>query len=309
MQNQAVTAASNALTDTGILKQVLSFLPGHHLFLSAVCREWRAVYAGIADQQMRLFNLYNFIGFETCGNTTTLFSAVVASPATVRLAHESGVQISTNEKVQLMAGKHAYIKTLAALQELGMPLSQNLLQAAAVSGRLSILQHLISEQHCPKPRALVYYAACGGNISLLIWLRTEQQCEFDEYTCTGAAARGQLAALKYLRSEGCDWDAANVAHSAAHSGSKEMVEWLQQQQGLVFGADAMASAAGADLISMCEYLHSTGCEWDERACTDAARNGSLDTLRWLRENGCPWDVIDVFDHAAHNSQTGILDLI
>jgi hypothetical protein len=117
MQNLAVTAASNALTDTGILKQVLSCLPGHHLFLSAVCREWRAVYAGMANQEVCAFRLYDSTELVTCGAKTTLFSAAVASPATVRLAWDSGVQIPTNVKMQLIAGKHADVQTLAALQE------------------------------------------------------------------------------------------------------------------------------------------------------------------------------------------------
>jgi hypothetical protein len=49
-------AERNPLKDTGILQQVFSYVPGHWLFLGAVCREWEAVYASITDQQLRPLN-------------------------------------------------------------------------------------------------------------------------------------------------------------------------------------------------------------------------------------------------------------
>jgi hypothetical protein len=100
-----------------------------------------------------------------------------------------------------------------------------------------------------------------------------------------------------------------VAQYAARGGSVEMVEWLQQQQGIVIDANVMKAAASADHTAVCEYLHSAGCEWDAEVCYQAARNGHVDTLRWLLENGCPRAVIAVFDNAARNSQIGILELL
>eukprot|EP00953_Heterococcus_sp_UTEX-ZZ885_P016379 9209-Heterococcus_DN1.PRE.4 len=296
-QKQRLAAASDPLRNAVILKQVFTFLPGHHLFLGGVCREWRAVYAGMADQEVRAFRLYDCTELVTYGYKTTLFSAAVASSATARLACECGLEI-TEIDVQLIAGKHADVQTLAALRELGMPLSENLVKAAAVSGRLTFLQHLLLDLQCPRPKFLSYCAAYSGSTSMLNWLRDEGQCEFDQDTCTGAVRGDQLAALKYLRSEGCELDAANVAHFAATSSSVEMVEWLQQQQGIVFDARVMFVAAGAGRTATCKYLRSTGCEWNESACIEAAKGDHLKTLRWLRENGCPWSLRDVLDGAA-----------
>jgi hypothetical protein len=186
-----------------------------------------------------------------------------------------------------------------------MPLSESVVLAARA---WNLLQHLLTEQQCPRPAFLSYYAARSGSISMLNWLKAEALCEFSQTTCSGAASAGQLAALKHLRSEGCDWDVDAVASFAARGGSVEVVEWLQQQ-GIVIDAGVMKAAAGADQIAMCKYLHSTGCEWNADACYQAARNGHVNTLRWLRENGCPWDVIAVFHIAAHSSHTGILNFL
>jgi hypothetical protein len=204
---------------------------------------------------------------------------------------------------------YASIETLAALRELGMPLSYRVVLAVALSGRLSILQQLLSEQQCPKPSTLSHNAARSGSISMLKWLRSQSWCTFDESTCAGAAKGGQLAALKHLRSEGCDWDAEQIARDAAGSGSIEVVEWLRQQQGVQIGAAAMGAAAHAGHIAMCEHLHSTGVEWNALACYRAAAGGHLDAVRWLQEQGCPWDVTDVCIGAARAGATAILDCV
>jgi hypothetical protein len=55
-QKQALVAG-NPLRDAGILRNVFSFLPGHWLFLGAVCREWAAVYAALKAQEVRKVTL------------------------------------------------------------------------------------------------------------------------------------------------------------------------------------------------------------------------------------------------------------
>ena len=52
-----------------------------------------------------------------------------------------------------------------------MPLSETVVNAAALSGRLSILQQLLSEQQCPRPTNLSHFAAHRGSINMLDWLR------------------------------------------------------------------------------------------------------------------------------------------
>jgi hypothetical protein len=139
-QKQAAAETSDPLKDAGILQQVFAFLPGHYLFLGAVCREWNALYAGMADQLVRSVRLDGLLKLVACGPKSTLYSAAMASPATVRLACELGV-CTEKKSLQTIAGVYADLETLAVLRELGMPLSEALVEGVALSGRLNILQH------------------------------------------------------------------------------------------------------------------------------------------------------------------------
>jgi hypothetical protein len=308
-QAQDLAAAINPIRDPGILHHVFTYLPGNWLYLGAVCSDWKAVYARLEDQQVHSVPMYGNSKLVTCDNSTTLFSAAVASPATARLACDSGLAISPLiSNFQFIIGLHADTETLAVLRELGMPISETLVKAAALSGRLLILQQLLSEQYCPRPINLSRYTARSGSISMLNWLRTQTWCVFGPSTCAGAAEGGQLVALQHLRSEGCNWDAAYIAHYAAGSGSIEVVEWLRQQ-GIEISAKVLAWAARCGQTAVCQHLRSTGCDWDTDACSEAVECGRLETLHWLREHGCPWDVTEVVYGASREGFTDILDYV
>jgi hypothetical protein len=286
-QKQALVAVTDPLKDAGILQHVFKFLPGHWLFLGAVCQEWQAVYASIEEQQLCSIRLNVNQKFVACGPRSTACSAAVASPATARLSCVCGLEICTSMKVQVIAGLRADVQTLTLLRELGMPLSDLLIKAVALSGRLDVLQHLESDQQCPTIGALSFYAARSGSISMLNWLKSERWCDFDERdACAGAAIGGQLAALKYLHNEGCEWYVDRIACSAAASGSIELFEWVQQED-VDIDEDTMTAAAAYGQTAMCEYLRNVGCEWTAEASKQAAKFGHHDTLSWLREHGCP----------------------
>jgi hypothetical protein len=288
-------------------EQVFSFLPGNWLYLGAVCREWQALYAGMEDQQVCSFRDHNN-QLVTCSSKTTLYSAAVALPETARMpvAVECGMRVVPWFLLQRIAGLYADVQTIGALRGLGMQLGDDPVHAAARSGRLSILQHMLSEHKCPKPKDLSHDAARSGNISMLKWLRAESWCQFDQGTCAAAARGRHLAALQHLRSEGCEWDTERIACDAAGSGSIEVVESLRQQQGIEIDAGVMAAAALAGQTAMCEHLRNTGCGWNDAVCEQAGLYGNLDTLRWLREHGCPWDIEEVLINAATGGHPDII---
>eukprot|EP00953_Heterococcus_sp_UTEX-ZZ885_P041015 20945-Heterococcus_DN1.PRE.4 len=183
-QKQALSIVSNPLKIEVILHQVFSFLPGNWLYLGAVCKEWRDVYAGREGSEVRSFHFFNSRDINVaCGPKMTLYSVAVASPLTVRMAHSCGLAMDDNYHLELRA----------------------------VTG-----------------------------------------------------------------------------------GSVEVVDWLQQEQRVVIGADFMAAAAGAGQIAMCKHLHSIGCKWSADACTEA---------------GCPWDCSQVFIKAACRGYIDILDYV
>jgi hypothetical protein len=265
------------------------------------------VYAGTEEHPIWSLRLDDDVKRVTCGAKTTLCSAAVTSPATARLAYDS--KLSMNDNLQLVAGLRADVQTLMTLRELGMPLSETVVKAVAESGRLDVLQHLLSDQQCPRPYDLGYYAARSGNINMLDWLRLQNWCEFDESTCAAAAQAGKLAALQRLINTGCDWSKHYTASSAASGGSVAVIEYLRQQPGVLIDANVMAMAARNGQTAMCQHLRCTGCEWNVRACSKAARGGHLDTLRWLRENECPWDARHVCIYAARYGHTNILNFV
>jgi hypothetical protein len=132
-QKQALAAACDPLKDAGILQHVFKFLPGHWLFLGAVCAEWNAVYASIGDQTISRFSLRGNDKLVSCGAKTTLYSAAVASPATARLACELGLNTNTeNTRFQLSAGFYADVGTLTTLRELGMPHSHIVISSCSI---------------------------------------------------------------------------------------------------------------------------------------------------------------------------------
>jgi hypothetical protein len=308
-QHRSVRASTNQLREAGILRQVFSYLPGNWLYLGAVCSEWRAVCACMEDQQVCSLNTYGIKQVLACGPSTTLYSVAVSSPATARLACELGLQVDTDHRVQRIAGLHADVQTLTVLFELGMPLNDTLVSAVALSGRLDVLQHLVTDHKCPIPQSISHHAARSGSVSMLQWLEAKSLCDFDLFTCIGAAAAGQVAAQQHLIERGCHWDKHYIARHAASSGNIEMVDWLRQQQGMQIDAEVLSWAAGAGKTAMCQYLRSIGCDWDINACESAAGHGQLDTLRWLRDNGCPWIVSDVCMRAAAYGLTAILDYV
>ena len=109
---QAEVVALHPLRDAGIVGHVFKLLPGNHLFLGAVCRVWKAAYAGAEDQQLRRASLDSHSTMlVTCGTESTLYSAVVAAPARARWAASCGLAMHKNKKLQLVAGLHADIET------------------------------------------------------------------------------------------------------------------------------------------------------------------------------------------------------
>jgi hypothetical protein len=303
--------ASNPLSDAAMIQQVFSFLPpGNWLFLGAVCREWRAVYAVQPDKQIYSFSIDYKSKLVTCCSESTLYSAAVASPARVRLAHSCGLAIRHNHKLQAIAGQYADLETLAALHELGMPLDGTVSHAAVLSGRLHILQHLFSEQG-PMYNGVGYYAGRSGSIDMLNWLRSQTWWyELNDHNaCAGAAEAGHIVALQHLDNEDCGWDNEIVILNAASTGSIELVEWLRVEQLIRVNADVLIAAAGAGQIGMCEHLLSIGCVLDSCVCSRAAEHGHIDTLRWLLENDCPWCISEVCMGVARYGCTDILDFV
>jgi hypothetical protein len=323
---KSVAAGANALSDADILQHVFTFLPGNWLYLGAVCSEWSAAYAGIADQQVWRTLLNGSSELVTCGTKTTLFSAVIASPVRVRLARDAGLAVSQNDQLQVIAGLHADMKTLVALRDMGMPLSYTVIKAVALAGRLSIMQQIFSEQLCARPDAPFSYGDQRRPRIIDNYLSSPEYQWADDNTCAAGAtaaaavpaaaaaaaetdAEGQLQAPSPTETDK-EWREKPITCTAASNGGVKCENWVQRSAlGLQHEAIVMAIAASAGHTAVCEYLRSLGCAWNDAACDRAAERGQFDTLRWLREHGCPWYVSTVCINAACYGSTDILDYV
>ena len=98
---------------------------------------------------------------------------------------------------------------------------------------------------------------------------------------------------------------------AAHSGSLEILKYLQTQTQFRGGNECFWSAwscyyaAQNDHLEILKYLHENGCRWDTCVCAYAVENGHFEILKYLHENGCPWSN-HICCYAAENGHLEIL---
>jgi hypothetical protein len=126
---------------------------------------------------------------------STLYSAVFASAATLKLARKSGLRLKANSpQLQFAAGLYADKKLLAAACAAGLQLTHKVVEGAALSGSKLKLQFLHLDHRCRLPHKVSWRAAESGSIDTLVWLR-QQGVVFNAYTCEHAAGAGHLHVL------------------------------------------------------------------------------------------------------------------
>jgi hypothetical protein len=76
---------------------------------------------------------------------------------------------------------------------------------------------------------------------------------------------------------------------AARWGNREVLEWLHNT-GCPWQETACAAARGGHLDEL-QWAREHGCPWNAWTCAYAARSGHLHVLQWAREHHCPWDVL------------------
>jgi hypothetical protein len=96
---------------------------------------------------------------STCVSEMTLYSSVFASPSLVKVAHEMGLDC-TSEAYRRAAGKHADIATLAVVHEVVMEYTALTLLAAA--------KDIVSLQKCSNSRIKAALGLRCCSIMLLV---------------------------------------------------------------------------------------------------------------------------------------------
>jgi hypothetical protein len=167
--------SANPLRNAGLLHHVLSFGPGHWLFLALVSTEWREVYLRVPLLRIRLHDVIHAdYKVLVCPPQMTLARAVFASQSCLRLAHASGfaLDVGCASSLQPIVGKYADEEILKMAQELGLVLSNGALDGAAEAGSLPKLQWLYQQPSVSTayPGNLTAHAAKGGSVAVLSWL-------------------------------------------------------------------------------------------------------------------------------------------
>jgi hypothetical protein len=128
--------AGDALLSPGILQEVCTYLTGHSLYVSLVCKAWKHCNE-LAAAESELTVLAGFWLIATPmrvgASNVTLYKAAFESAATVKFAHDNRVSL-TDSAVTRSAGKHGSLEALAKFYELDGSWDGNLTNGAAARG-------------------------------------------------------------------------------------------------------------------------------------------------------------------------------
>jgi hypothetical protein len=299
--NSSESSSSNPLYGIDVLQQVLSYVgPGQHLFLSAVCSLWRAVYPTVPSRHLtgHTANLREYS--ITCCAQMTLYSSVFASPARVQVAHCSGLNLN-KPQCQYAAGKYASAATLLAACALGAQVTIATLKGAAAAGDLTKLMWLHSKQQCRLGDGISLHAAMSGSVAVLSWL-SEHSTGFTAVTCAMAARYNQLGALQFLRAADCDWGVI-VSDAAAETASFETLRWCREHGCPWDSASICEAAARGGSVQVLCYLQQRGMVITPAQLTAmlnaAGAHSKLAAAQWLREQGAEWPAILRYEELYH----------
>jgi hypothetical protein len=222
---------------------------------------------------------------------------------------QQGIALTT--ETCITAAKYNQLATLQFLHAEGCVLDADLVSSAAANGSIDVLLWL-GKQGVPMIAEACEYAARGDCLNHLQLLHADGW-PWTERVCSVAASRDHFDLLRWAHEHGCPWYAETIARDVAESGSTEVMIWLQQQPGVLFGHKCMISAADNGHLNMCQYLFEQGCAWPAddgyKALTlsrDAGERGYVFELDDLLEINCPLD----FDTLCVGAATyGNLDLL
>jgi hypothetical protein len=180
-----------------IVLLLLLLRSGNWLLAGCVSSLWNNIYRRLPDsvQEGIGVDIYLHKVRLHVPVTSTLYSAVFASAATLKLARKCGLRVKANNpQLQFAAGLYADKKLLAVASAAGLQLTHKVVEGAALSGSKLKLQFLHLDHRCRLPHKVSWRAAESGSIEALVWLR-QQGVVFNPYTCEHAAGAGHLHVL------------------------------------------------------------------------------------------------------------------
>lgn len=128
-------------------------------------------------------------------------------------------------------------------------------------------------------------AARHGHLNCLIFAHEHEPERWSKSTCTAAATNGHMECLKYAHDHGCPWD-HSACSSAARSGHLDILRYLHEH-GCSWDKHTIIQAMKYNQLPCLQYAIAQKCykSGHDKLCTMAAKEGSLESLRYLCEHG------------------------
>jgi hypothetical protein len=184
------------------------------------------------------------------------------------LHEEKGVQLLPHTLTY--AVKNGHLEVVKYLMERNAPEDINMFFSAASSGNVDLLKFVHERGHrwLGEYHSNIYTAAISANSVACMKYAFENGCPVpavdSHVICRAAVENNALGCLKYAREIGCDWNSGDTF------------------TGLCY----IAMTYG--YFEVFKYLHENGCSLNKDFCSQAARSGQLEFLRYAR-NFVRWD--------------------
>jgi hypothetical protein len=137
-----------------------------------------------------------------------------------------------------------------------------------------------------------HIAGTYADVQTLVELHEQHRMVYTDEVCRGAAESGCISKMQWLLDEQHCPQPADLACSALHASTTNMLKWLKER-GYVFTADTCTAAAtSTEAAQMLEYLHSEGVPFDTKTMEAAINYQELPLLQWLCERGCDLSKVD-----------------
>jgi hypothetical protein len=226
-KNRIVLSNSNPLLNSSILEIIFGYVgPGHWLFLATLSKSCKESYLSIQQRRIHFWDEDRHIYVTVCGTShITLTSAAFSSSSCFRLAVEHGMQLPSNNsrRQQRIAGEHSSLETLKVALQLGLNMTDAVVQGAAESGSLAKLNWLHTEHGCQFNADTVFAAAKTGQLDICKFLVADHGCPLLQRACYIAISRDYTELLNWLREQGCPWDHRDYCISASVYGSVQVM--------------------------------------------------------------------------------------
>jgi hypothetical protein len=139
-----------------------------------------------------------------------------------------------------LAAEAGALQTLQWLREQGCGWDAGyILQSAVSSGSTELTAWVMAQPGVEITEWLLLEAVRRGDTAMCQFLRTEQRLPWNECTTSAAASNNQVDTLNWLREQGCPWSVDKLCAAAAERGAVEVLEHLQQHDGVQFSPEQL----------------------------------------------------------------------